>query len=59
MKEELDIILGEFEDKNIRDSLNNLINNEFNQIKIRLENNENEVLREFDINKKSLLSIRN
>ena len=58
MKEELDIILGEFEDKNIRDSVKNLINNEFNPIKIKLENNENQVLEEFSINKKSLLEIR-
>lgn len=57
MKEELDIILGEFEDKNIRDSVKNLIDNEFNPIKIKLENNENQVLEEFGINKKSLLEI--
>lgn len=59
LQEELKIILSEFEDEKVRDSLKNLIDNEFTQIKSKLENNEQEVLEEYGINKKSLLAIKN
>ena len=57
IQEELSIILSEFNDNKILDSLKKLIDTEFNPIKIRFENNERQVLEEFGINKKSLLSI--